>query len=248
MRRIAATCLAGGIFAVTAGASSVPAATVAPCTVRHRAIVGVRASRVLLTSGPVVVYRTRGFDADAYSACRRGGKSVVIGYDDTYQAQSGEYGPSTTLGGIHVAGDWIVATLETGADLTTSCEKYMQYPCPGPSDTIVVANVALRRTGRLVSIASLVDATSGYSTGSSFARTLLSPQGGVVWLTDAPSYQAGSARPPGLYGCRPSVGAKGRLGCSARLLTQDAIDPLTVRLDRTTVTWTWHGQPQSASV
>jgi hypothetical protein len=230
---------------------STPAEAAVRCVVRGHAIPGVAHSRVLSVSAEVVVYRTRGPSADGFWACsRRRNRFVLVGRDDSYQSAEEEYGPTTTLSQLHVAGNWLIVTHETGAAEFAGCTKYAISSCTGPLDTLVVVDVARGLRGQLATI--ITDQTDASGKGSQvmWSRTLLSPMGAVAWLQKGEA-ETQAASPPlaasasSLYGCRVTI-MKGTVGCTKRLLAQGDIDTATVRLTATTLSWTASGQLHSA--
>lgn len=249
MRRASAACIIVGVLSFAGWSTSAAAAV--RCVVRGHAIPGVAHSRVVSVSGEVVVYRTRGPHADTFWACsRRGNRSVLVGRDDTYQTAEEEYGPTTTLSGLQVAGHWLIVTHETGDAEFAGCTKYALSFCPGPVDTLVVVDVARGLRGQLASI--VTDQTNPNGTVSvvMWSRTLLSAEGAVAWLQrGAPETTASSSSPDGptssLYGCVVRI-TKGTVGCTGRLLAQGDIVAASLRLAAMTLSWTAAGQPQSA--
>ena len=163
-------------------------------------------SSVLITRGPVVVYRVRHRAFDTYWGCaRRGRAAILMGRDDRYAMRNELYGPTTAFGEIRVAGKWITAIHEQDND--PECGKYGEEGCEGRSTTLVVVNVAL----------GLVVHENVYFPVSETAAWLVSPQGGIAWLED--SLQAG--RTPWL--CRAGAGRQARL---SRAPARDRPHPL----------------------
>ena len=183
-----------------------PAVASTGCTVHRGAFSGVRHSRVISVSGQVVIYRTRGPAADSIWACRhRRHGSVLVGRDDSHQSAESEYGPTSTIGGFQVAGDWLLAVQETGADEVIACTKYAAEPCSGPTESVVVVNVAARARGRAAGILTHARDASGTPSALEFDRALISPTGVLAWL------QTGPSQPP---------------------ISSAAVDPAAVRLCR----------------
>jgi hypothetical protein len=227
-----------------------PAAASAGCTVHRGAITGVRRSRVIRTSGQLVIYRTRGAQADSIWACRRRSRgAVLVGQDDSYQSVDSEYGPTSTLGHIEVAGDWLLAVQETGADEVVACTKYAAEPCFGPRDTVVVANVTDRARGRATSVFTNEPDANGKPSGLELARALISPAGVVAWLETGPSQPPS---PPNqttqlLFGCAASVTSRA-VQCHAELLSQGEISADSLRLSAHTLSWRLGALPQTATI
>ena len=250
MRRASAGFAAAAAVLSLAGWCT-PAEAAVRCVVRAQAIPGVAHSRVVSTSGEVVVYRTRGPSADGFWACsRRSNRFVLVGRDDTYQSAEEEYGPTTTLSHFHVAGNWLIATHETGDAEFAACSKYAISPCRGAVDTLVVVNVSRGLRGQLASIITDQTSASGKISQAMWRRTLLSPDGAVAWLqTRGPETDASSPPPDestsSLYGCLVTI-MKGTVGCTGRLLAQGDIVAASLRLAATALSWTVGGRSQSA--
>jgi hypothetical protein len=220
------------------------------CVVKGHAISGVGHSRVVARRGAVVVYRIRGHRADGYWACRQGGtRRVRIGRDDGHQSNNAEYGPSATIGDIQIAGSFVTAIQETGADMFDGCTKYGFFPCPSPVDTLVAVRVATGARGPMTVVDTDPTDAMGYGPSITWARTLLSGAGGVAWLLSSMENTPTGPAPTvlTLYGC-VATAAGATLGCTPRQLAQGAIDPASLAISGTTLTWITAGAPQSASL
>jgi hypothetical protein len=243
MRRAALAAVACAILAAASAASG--QATPAPCNIRGHAIAGVAHSRVLATQGAVVVYRIRGRATDSWWACL-GLRRVLIGTDDSFQSRMSEYGPSRTLSGLHFGiGGWLFVVAETGHDSFETCTKYMQYPCPGPTETLLAVDVPTLIPGPTALTRFETDATdsAGDGTAVSFQRILTSVGGAVVWLERSQAFTSAGNLPPvdTLYGC-VAFDSPGGPACTPRRLAQGTIDPASVMLATTTVSWRLDGQ------
>lgn len=232
----------------TAGATSAQATT-PRCIVRGHAIAALHRSRVVDTNGALVVYRVRGPMRDTYWACLRGRSTrVVVGFDDSFQSSESEYGATSTVGGIELAGDRVLATLETGADGYLACTKYMVSSCSGPDDALEIVDAATGARGAIAHVVVNSTGVSGGETHTQWLRTLLSPVGGVAWLTrtttGAPPPAPASAE--SLDGCL--LGGSATVSCAPRLLAQGGVDPLSLAISGVTLTWTLGGQPASATL
>ena len=252
MKPSRALVIAAGLCALGAATPCTPAEAASRCAVRGHVVPGVRHSRVTQTRGSLVVYRTRSAHSDTFWACRRGRtRRVLVGHDDSFQTRGDEYGATTTLSGFQLAGDWLLVVGETGADQTLQCSKYAQFPCPSPVDTLIAVNVAVGRHGQLASLMTGSTDASHNSTQTEWKRTLLSTAGGVAWLQTSTTYTAGSSQgtagPSSLYGC-VAQRRGGGIGCAPRLVSQGNIDPSSLGLTGTTLSWTVGGQMQSTSL
>ena len=225
-------------------------ATPTGCLVSGRAIAGVGHSRVVARRGAVVVYRVRGRRADGYWACRQGGmRRVWIGRDDGHQSDDAEYGPSATIGDIRIAGSFVTAIQETGAEDFAGCTKYGFFPCPSPVDTLVAVHVATGARGPMTVVDTDPTDAMGYGPSITWARTLLSGAGGIAWLLRSVENTPTGPAPAvlTLYGC-VVTDSGADLGCTARQLAQGAIDPASLAISATTLTWMAGGAPQSTSL
>ena len=228
------------------------AARPAPCAVRGHVIAGVAHSRVISVSGDVVVYRVRheqeGVRLDTVWVCeRRDNRAVRIGNDEWVPIENlGEgHVANKTLEHLQIAGPWVLAT-QTGDQDEGGCFKYEVSNCDGPRNTLILANAALGLAGSLASIRDYVDELSegGYvkTPTKTWTRTLLSPQGAVAWLEESGS---GPVKTTSLYGCLAQA-IQGKIGCSVRTHAEGEIEPDSVQLSRTTLTWMVGGSAQSA--
>ena len=231
-------------------ALAAPAAATTGCTVHRGALTGVRHSRVIRVSGQVVIYRTRGPAADSIWACRRRSRgSVLVGRDDSHQSAESEYGPTSTIGGFQVAGNWLLAIKETGADEVMACTKYAAEPCPGPTESVVLVNVTARARGQATSIITHALDASGNPSALEFHRALISPAGVLAWL------QTGSSQPPSapqqstqlLSGCAAIIALRS-VECHAELLAQGEISADSLRLSARTLSWSIRGIPHTATI
>jgi len=239
-----------GLFALVGWCASAQASV--PCAVRGQIIAGVTHSRVVSVSGEVVVYRVRREREqrrlDTVWVCdRRDNRAVRIGSDEWLLNEDIGEGlvAENTLGRVQIAGPWVLAT-QTGDEDEAGCFKYEVSNCNGPSNTLVVANAALGLAGRLASIRDYVEELSkgGYvkTPTKAWTRTLLSPQGAVAWLEESGS---GSVKATALYGCLAHA-VHGKIGCSVRTQAEGDIEPDSVRLSHTTLTWMVGGSAQAA--
>jgi hypothetical protein len=195
------------------------------CAVRGHAIGGLAGSRVLAARGDAVVYRVRRPAFDTYWACsRRHPQRVMMGRDDSYSKRHELYGPTKAFHEIRIAGSWITAIHEE--DDSPECGKYGETGCEGRSTTLVIVNVTLALGGQ----------EKIYFPGSETTRWLLSPEGGVAWLEEDE-----------LSGCLAAV-VKGRLACPERTLWWGHVDPSSLHLSGSTLTWTSTDGVHSAAV
>jgi hypothetical protein len=224
----------------------------APCVVRGHVIVGVARSRVISAKGVVVLYRVRRESeqqrVDSVWVCdRRHDRGVPIGVDEWLPVENlGEgHVPNKTLEHVQIVGSWILAT-QTEDEDQEGCLKYELSSCNGPSNTLVIASAAQGLAARVAGIRDYVEepARAGYvkTSPKAWVRTVLSPQGAVAWLEESGS---GPSRVTSLYGCL-AKGAHGKIGCAARMQAKGAIEPDSVRLSGTTLTWMAGGSSQAA--
>jgi hypothetical protein len=222
------------------------------CTVKGDTIAGIARSKVIASRGATVVYRVRGHGADTWWACRAGARSrALIGRDDSFQQRNNEYGPTTTLSHLQIAGGWVIAVGETGADQFNGCTKYQQGPCQGPTDTLLAVDAGGGPgPGALTQFtAAFADANGGGSV--TWKRIVLSRAGAVAWLLLRQSSTPNSPAPLlMLYGCVMAKGATGPACTTQQLATGavSAIDPASLHLAATTLSWTAGGQSQSATL
>jgi hypothetical protein len=242
--------VAAGALALATLAASGAAARSAGCVVQGRAIAGIPHSRVLATRGATVVYRVRGKGPDAWWACRRGGTGhSFIGSDDSFRGRNTEYGPNRTISDLRLAGDWVIAMQEIGHVQYVACTKYMQYPCTGPTESLVAVKVGSAGPGTLTQFTTDTTDSSGDGTDIAWKSVLLSSAGGAAWLLRSQAFTPSSSAPAilTLYGCVIVKGPNGS-GCTPVQLASGAIDPASLNLAGTTLTWTGGGQSQSASL
>jgi hypothetical protein len=223
------------------------------CTVKDDAIAGIARSKVVASRGATVVYRVRGHAADTWWACRAGARSrALIGRDDSFQLRNNEYGPTTTLSHLQIAGGWVIAVGETGADQFAGCTKYQQGPCQGPSDTLLAVDAGGGPgPGALTQFAAANTDANGLGSSLTWKRIVLSRAGAVAWVLlrqwSTPSSPAPLLM---LYGCVMAKGATGPACAPQQLATGavGAIDPASLHLAATTLSWTAEGQSQSATL
>jgi hypothetical protein len=220
-----------------------------PCTVRGHVIAGVAHSRVISTKGEVVVYSVRRESeqqrVDTVWACeRKHDRRVRVGFDESLPIENlGEgHVPNKTLEHVQIAGPWILAT-QTEEEDEDGCFKYELSTCNGPRNTLVIADAAQGLTASVASIRDYVEEPSrlGYvkTPARAWVRTLLSPQGGLAWVEEF-----GAARAISLHGCLAKAG-RGRIGCAMPMQAEGAIEPGSVRLSGTTLTWMAAGSAQA---
>lgn len=220
-------CVLPAVLVLTTAAAT-PGAAAGRCGVHDHAISGLTRSRVIITHGPVIVYRVRNHAFDTYWACRRGSRGrVLMGRDDSYAQRYELYGPTKAFGEIRVAGDWVTAIHEQDND--PECGKYGESGCEGRSTTLVIVNVAL----------GLVAHENVYFPVSETAAWFVSPQGGVAWLEESLQDE--------LRGCAAQL-LGGKLVCPERTLGTGRIVASSIRLSGTTLTWTASDGPHAATV
>jgi hypothetical protein len=207
--------------------SAASAGAAVRCGVHGKTIPGIAHSQVVSAHGDVVVYRVRHRSFDTYWACSRTHRRrVLMGGDDSYSMRNELYGPTKAFTEIRTAGDWVTAIHEE--DNSPECGKYGETECEGRSTTLVVVNVAL----------GLSVQENVYFPGGETARWLLSPQGGVAWLEDAPAE---------LHGCAATV-MNGKLVCPELTLSKGPIEASSIHLSGTTLTWTAADGAHTATV
>ncbi len=184
---------------------------------RGHSILGLAHTRVISTRADTVVYRVRHPGFDTYWACSRlRRRAVLMGRDDSYAMRDELYGPTKAFAEIRLAGHWVTAIHEE--DNSPECGKYGETGCEGRSTTLVVVDVAL----------ALAAHEDVYFAESETARWLLSPAGGVAWL---------SFTQDELHGCAAVV-QMGRLHCPELTLWSGPVAPASLGLSGTTLTWT----------
>ncbi len=242
-----ATVLAAAAILAVAGATPAQAAT-PRCIVRAQAIAALRHSRVVSTSGPLVLYRVRGSARDTYWTCLRGRSTRTrVGFDDSYQAAGSEYGPTTTVGAVKLAGNWVLATLETGDDSYSACTKYQVSSCSGPDDTLEVVDAATGARGAIAHIV-IYSTSANAQLETLWSRTVLSPVGAVAWLTKTTTdaFTPAASSTESLDGCL--LGGAAAVSCAPKLLAQGQVDPKSLAFSGATLSWTLGGQPASATI
>jgi hypothetical protein len=239
-----------GLFALAGWSASARASV--PCAVRGHILAGVAHSRVISVKGAVVVYRIRReseqLRLDTLWVCDRKDKRAArIGHDEWVPIENlGEgHVANKTLEHLQIAGPWVLAT-QTEDEDEEGCFKYEVSNCNGPSNSLVLANAALGVVVRLASIRDYFEELSkaGYvkTPTRAWTRTLLSPQGAVAWLEESGS---GSVKVTSLYGCLAQA-VHGKIGCAIRTHAEGAIEPDSVGLSQTTLTWMVGGRTQAA--
>ena len=244
-RRIAAILLVAALALVALyRLGPPPASAAAPsCVARgpHTAVIA--------SNSGTVVYRVRTATADTWWACRTGGgRRTRIGVDDRFQNGASEYGPSSVLTHLRLAGGWASVVHEAGADAYAACTKYVVYPCSGVTSTLVVIDARSGRRGALATVDTQTTDDTGGGTQVDWLRTVLSPAGGVAWLLRRTTYSASGAATAGvptLYGCL--IRGTG-VGCAPLTLAQEDVDPASLRVSGATLSWTTAGRPRSASL
>ncbi len=252
MSRPALAGLATAALALAVGSGPGEAAGIG-CVVKGDTIASIPRSKVIESRGTTIVYRVRGHGADTWWACRAGARSrALIGRDDSFQQRNNEYGPTTTLGHIEIAGGWVIALGETGADQFEGCTKYQQGPCQGPNDTLLAVDAGGGPgPGALTQFTADSTDLSGGGSSVTWKRIVLSRAGAVAWLLLGQSYTPSSPAPLlTLYGCAMAKGATGPACTPQQLATGavGAIDPASLHLAGTTLSWTAGGQSQSATL
>ncbi len=178
---------------------------------------------------------------------RKDNRAVRIGNDEWVPIENlGEgHVANKTLEHLQIAGPWVLAT-QTEDEDGGGCFKYEVSNCNGPSNTLVLANAAQGLAGSLASIRDYVEelGKGGYvkTPTKAWTRTLLSAQGAVAWLEEAGS---GPVKITSLYGCLAHA-VHGKIGCAMRTHAEGAIEPDSVGLSRTTLTWMVGGNAQAA--
>ncbi len=200
----------------------------------------------------MVVYRVRReqeqLRRDTLWVCdRKDSRAVRIGGDEWVPIENLGEGQvaNKTLEHLQIAGSWVLAT-QTEDEDEGGCFKYELSNCDGPSNTLVLANAAQGLVGSLASIRDYVEELSegGYvkTPTKAWTRTLLSPQGAVAWLEESGSE---SVKIASLYGCLAQA-VHGKIGCAMRTHAEGDIEPGTVGLSQTTLTWMVGGSAQAA--
>jgi hypothetical protein len=230
----AAGCLLAGVLSLAVWPGVAQAAPAPRCVVHGRSVGGIRTSRVLELTGGLIVYRTRyaneGQEVDDVWACgRRSNRFVLVGREESQPGY-----PEGRLSAIHAAGDWLIATQETGLVSEVECEKY-EYEsadnCPLPTESLLVVNAASGLGGSL----SGADLPAG--------SALLSAAGAVAWWSQTQEKEKEAIS--SLYGC-VTLTAKRKLVCKPRLVAQGSIPEASVRLVGTTLSWTAAGERRSS--
>lgn len=245
VRRVTFAAVAGATAVLALAVTAMPGGAAAtPCSVAGHAVAGVPHSRVLATSGSLVVYRVRGPRAERWWACRLR-ERVLIGYDDSFQSRDSEYGPSTTLGRLHFGiGGWLFLVAETGQDSYETSTKYVQYPCTGPTETLLAVFVGAPPARPVALTRFETDTTdaAGDGTDLRLARILSAAGGAVAWLERSQAFTASSSSPPvyALYGC--VAAATGTPTCAPHEYAHGDIEPASVMLDTTTLSWRQDGR------
>lgn len=244
--------ISAAVTSVVVAFSGGMAAAASPhCTVRDGAIAGIAHSRLIAVRGATVVYRVRSHQRDDWFACRRGSAArAAIGSQNSFQERSAEYGPSQTLAGLRIAGDWVIVVERTGVDQTLACSKYDAGFCWNPDTAILAADAssAAAQPGLVTRLLSAPNDAQGDGVNYDLSRVLLSTAGAVAWLEEAEPYGPAPPTLPwtyAIYGCVLADGADGS-SCTPSQLAAGATKPTSLQLDGTTLTWTAGGQSQSA--
>jgi hypothetical protein len=180
---------------------------------------------------------------------RKDDRTVRIGNDEWVPIESlGEgHVANKMLEHLQIAGPWVLAT-QTEDEDEGGCLKYEVSSCNGPSNTLVLANAAQGLVGSVASIRNYVEELSrgGYlkTPRKAWTRTLLSPLGAVAWLEESGS---GSVKSSSLYGC-PAQAVHGKIGCAMRARAEGSIEPDSVGLSQTTLTWMVGGSAHAAII
>jgi hypothetical protein len=247
MRRVvlAAVAICALTAAPHAGAS-------ASCVVRGDAIAGVARSHVLAEQGPLVAYRVRGASADTWWACRTGfpGSPVKLGTDESYQDGASEYGPAVTLGRLHLSiGGFVFFYRVSNLESYAQCTKYYQYPCSGPTGSLLAVSLPERRIGAVDRFVTDSLDASGADSSTKLTRVVVGTDGLVAWLLHRQAATAAGPQPPvdTLDGCTVTVRA-GTPGCVTQVLASGTIPPASLALHVDTVTFTENGTSQVAVV
>ena len=203
---------------VIAATLAAAAAMSAPAFGRARSCVGPRA-RVLARDTSLAVYETRPRSAGeprATWACLAGHKGHMTLLAPT------RLNAHISLGRFQLAGR-VVAYLAT------------QFGVDSGSTDLVVVDVGARRVLHSIAVGSYVDA--GIISSEAVARFLVTAQGSVAWTATREEHRT----PAGA-----SVHAASRDGAPVLLDSGPAIDPDSLALSRTTLSWTDAGTVRTA--
>ena len=247
MRRVALAAVA--IFALAAAPH---AGASGSCIVRGKAIAGVARSRVLAELGPLVAYRVRGRSADTWWACRTNfpDTPVKLGTDESYQDGANEYGPAVTLGRLHLSiGGFVFFYRESNLESYAECTKYYDYPCSGPTGTLLAASLLERRIGVVDRFATDSLDAHGADSSTTLTRVVVGVDGRVAWLLHRQAATTAGPQAPvdTLYGCTVTVRAR-TPGCVTQVLATGTIPPDSLALHVDTVTFTDNGTSQVAVI
>lgn len=228
-------CLVAGVLSLAVCSTAAQAAP--RCAVHDHSVRGVRTSKIVELTGKVVIYRTSPKSeeygpkyGDVWACGRKSNRFVLIAVEEFDQ----EYGTEGALSGFHVAGNWLIATRETGQTGVAECEKYggsAGQDCPSASESLLVVNVASGLEGSV----SAVNLPAG--------SALLSSDGIMAWWSHTQAQEKESTS--SLYGCVMAA-TKRKLVCKPQLVAQGSIPAASVRLAGTMLSWTDAGQPQSS--
>lgn len=250
MKLAGLTCVALVVLA----ASSASAQASARCTIHAHVVAGVPRSHVVSVKGEVVVYRVHRESeqsrTDTLWVCeRQAPRAVRIGVDESLSNEDIGEGhiPNKTLEHVQIAGPWVLAT-QTQEEDEGGCFKYEMSVCNGPRNTLVIANAAVGLVGSGASIRDYLEepTKAGYvkTPSKAWIRTLLSPSGAVAWLEESGS---GPVKAISLYGCLASA-SHGRIVCPTRTHAEGAIEPGSVGLSGTTLTWMAGASAETAAL
>lgn len=229
-----AGCIVAGVLSLAVLSTAAQAAP--HCVVHGHSVRGVRTSKIIELTGKVVIYRTSPKSeedgpkySDVWACGRKSHRFVLIAIEETNQ----EYGTEGALSGFHIAGNWLIATQETGQTGVAECEKYggiEGHDCPPTRESLLVVNVASGLEGT-VSAANLPSGSA-----------LLSADGAIVWWSQTQGKEKEAVS--SLYGC-VTAAPKRKLVCKPHLVAQGSIPFASVHLVGTTLSWSAAGQQQS---
>lgn len=235
-----AGCLVSGMIFLVVCPAAAQAAPVR-CAVRGHSVPGVRTSKVVKSTGTLVVYRTRlkseeyEENRDVWECDRKTNRFLLIGEEQ----DNLEYGTEGALSGFQLAGSWLIVTLRNGTIEESECEKY--HPdepaseCQSTTESLIVVNGARGLMGII----------SGKSLPAGSA--LLSADGAIAWWSQAPAQGTEEQGVSSLYGCL-SATTKRTVVCKPKLVAQGQIPESSVHLVANTLSWTAAGQPQSSTL
>jgi hypothetical protein len=207
------------------------------CVVHGHSVAGVRTSKLIESTGNLVIYRTRPKSEeygpmynDVWACGRKSNRFVLIAVEELNE----EYGTEGALSGFHVSGNWLIVTREAGQVEIDECEKYQQadsQDCPTGSESLTVVNTANGLEG---SISSAILPPG---------PAMLSDEGAIAWWSQ--TQETGKEAVASLYGCATATTGH-KLVCKPRLVAQGSIPAASVHLLGTTLNWTAAEQQQSS--